>query len=96
MPNWKKLITSGSDATLSSLNVTGNISVAGSVARYDQALSGNSSYTITHNLNEDYPIVQVYDTNKYQVIPSSILATNANTVSIEFDSNFTGRVVIKK
>lgn len=96
MPNWKKLITSGSNATLSSLYVTGNISVQGSVARYDQSISGNSSYTINHNLNEDYPIVQVYDTDKHQVLPSSITASSANTVSIEFDSNFTGRVVVKK
>ena len=96
MPNWKKLITSGSNATLSSLNVTGDISVAGSIARYDQAISGNSSYTITHNLNEDYPIVQIYDTDKHQVLPASITASNANTVDLEFDSNFTGRVVVKK
>ena len=29
MPNWKKLITSGSDATLNSLNVTSALTVSG-------------------------------------------------------------------
>lgn len=61
-----------------------------------ETVSGASSYTITHNLNEDFPIVQVYDTDKNQVIPGSISSSNANSVDIVFDSNFSGTVVVKK
>lgn len=67
-----------------------------SLTRYEESITGNTSYTITHSLGEDYPIVQVYDGNKDQVIPSNVRATNENTVTLTFDTNFTGRVVIKK
>jgi len=63
---------------------------------YRESITGNTSYTITHNLNEDYPIVQVYSTSKEQVIPSKIKSTSANAVLIEFNSSFSGTVVVKK
>lgn len=61
-----------------------------------ETLSGADSYTISHNLNEDYPVVQVYDSGKSQVIPGSITSTNNNTVNISFDNVFEGTVVVKK
>lgn len=64
--------------------------------RYEESITGNSSYTITHNLNEDYPIVQIYDNNKEQVLPATISSSNANSVFVEFASNFDGRVIVKK
>lgn len=81
------------------LSGTGVISGSGqidSLTRYEEDITGNTSYTISHNLNEDYPIVQVYDTDKLQVLPGTISASNANAVLLEFDSNFTGRVIVKK
>ena len=64
--------------------------------RYEESITGNSSYTITHNLNENYPIVQIYDNNKEQVLPATISSSNANSVFVEFASNFDGRVIVKK
>ena len=64
--------------------------------RYEETITGNSSYTITHNLNENYPIVQIYDNNKEQVLPATISSSNANSVFVEFASNFDGRVIVKK
>ena len=64
--------------------------------RYEETVTGNTSYTLTHNLNEDYPIVQVYDTNKLQVIPALISASSSNAVQVGFDFNFEGKVIIKK
>lgn len=66
------------------------------LTRYEETLSGNSSYTINHNLNEDYPIVQIYDNNKLQVIPGFISASSANQVLLNFDSSFDGKVIVKK
>ena len=63
---------------------------------YREGISGSSSYTITHNLNEDFPVVQVYDTNKEQVIPAKVKSTSTNAVLIEFINSFTGTVVVKK
>lgn len=88
-------LVSGS-AVLVGTNVISGSAQIDSLTRYEESINGNSSYTITHNLNEDYPVVQVYDTNKEQTIPGKITASNANSVALEFDSSFTGRVVIKK
>ena len=66
------------------------------ITRYEESVTGASSYTVTHNLGEDYPIVQVYDNDKFQAIPGIISASNSNAVYIEFDSNFTGKVIVKK
>ena len=39
---------------------------------HDEDVSGTPSYTLTHNLGERYVIVQAYDTNYRQVIPSFV------------------------
>ena len=88
-------LVSGS-AVLSGTGVFSGSAQIDAVTRYEESISGNTSYTLTHNLGEDYPIVQVYDTNKFQTIPGIISASTANEVYIEFDSNFTGKVIIKK
>ena len=65
--------------------------------RFEQDITGSTSYLISHNLNEDFPIVQVYDTaTKQQVIPGIISASNANEVLLEFDTTFNGKVIIKR
>jgi len=70
--------------------------VSGSTLTYRESITGASSYAITHSLDEDYPIVQVYDTGKSQVIPGDITSTSANALDITFDNSFTGTVVVKK
>lgn len=72
--------------------------VSGSIELYThkEPISGSASYSITHNLNEDFPIIQIYDTLKKQVIPKEIQSVNLNTVQITFCETFTGMVVIKK
>jgi len=50
---------------------------------YAVNVSGNSTYTITHNLNEEYPIVQAWNTStKRQELPSIIESTSANALDI--------------
>lgn len=88
-------LASGS-AVLTGTGVFSGSAQIAAATRYEESVSGNSAYTLTHNLDEDYPIVQVYDTDKLQVIPGLISASSSNAVQIQFDSNFTGRVVIKK
>lgn len=63
---------------------------------YQEAISGASLYYVTHSLDEYYPIVQVYDPTREQVIPKTIISTTTNIVKLEFDSSFTGTVVVKK
>lgn len=88
-------LVSGSAVLVGSNVISGSTQID-TLTRYEVDISGTNSYYINHNLGEDYPIVQVYDANKLQTIPGIISASNANQVYLEFDSNFTGRVVIKK
>ena len=72
--------------------------VSGSIQQstYRESITGASSYAVTHSLSEDYPIVQVYNSSRSQVIPSEITTTSANALDISFNSVFSGTVVVKK
>lgn len=76
--------------------VNSDSGVAASSNFYKLTVSGSAAYNITHSLAEDFPIVQVYDTSKNQVLPASITSSDENVVQIVFDSNFNGTVVVKK
>lgn len=110
MPNWKKVIVSGSDASLNSLNVT--VGVTGSLlgsasyaltASYvpgtfnaSASFSNSSTWTFTHNLGSQYVVVQTYDTSFRQTIPQEITLTDANTATITFPTNETGYAIASK
>ena len=64
---------------------------------YRETVTGTTSYSITHNLNEAYPLVQAYEqTSLAQEIPSSIVSTGVNSIDISFTNNFDGVIVVKK
>ena len=132
MPNWRKVATSGSAASFSSLNVdtfitasiisanefTGSLygtasqavsssysatasfaifalsasSAPGTTVNFTQATAA-PTWSFTHNLNTQYPIVQVYDATYSQIIPNAIVGTTANTVEIRFDYSQSGYAV---
>jgi hypothetical protein len=52
--------------------------------------------TTTHNFETKNVIVSVYDDNDAQIIPSTVVTTNGNQVTVTFDSSTTGRVVVAK
>ena len=110
MPNWKKVIVSGSDASLNSLNVT--VGVTGSLlgsasyaltASYvpgtfnaSASFSNSATWTFTHNLGSQYVVVQTYDASFRQTIPQEITLTDANTATITFPTNETGYAIASK
>ena len=64
---------------------------------HKETVSGNTSYAVTHNLNEQYPIVQAWNTStSQQVIPESITTNSANQVTVTFVANFAGVIIVKK
>lgn len=84
-------------ATSASWATTASYALNAEGGSYKSPIVGSSSYTVTHSLNEDYPIVQVYNAeDKQQVLPAVIQSINSNTVYIEFSSIFSGSVIIKK
>ena len=79
MPNWKKVITSGSDAILNSLSVgdlgvTGSLNVAGSI-------SGN-----TQDVSDYFIDYTGLDATKFQV-------GNVNNGTFIFANRFTGDIL---
>ena len=64
---------------------------------YKEDVSGNLSYAVSHSLNEEYPIVQAWNTStKKQEIPSEIESTSTNSLTITFNSTFSGKIIVKK
>ena len=64
---------------------------------HKETVSGASSYAVTHNLNEQYPIVQCWDTSTSQQVQASDVTTNsANQVTVSFATNFAGVIIVKK
>jgi hypothetical protein len=55
-----------------------------------------SSVTVTHNLDTDYPVVQVYDNEKNQLIPDGIVSINNNTVQVDFAVETSGHIIVVK
>ena len=55
----------------------------------------STNYTFTHNLNFKYVVVQAYDTNDVQIIPSEVKALDENNTFVRFADNQNGTVVIQ-
>ena len=91
---------SSSYSQTSSYAVTASYVLSNSIVNptsYREAVSGATSYTITHNLNQDFPIVQAYEqTSLSQEIPSSVTSTGVNSIDITFINNFDGTIVVIK
>lgn len=43
----------------------------------------NNLYTVNHNLNTSYPIVQLYQNNNIIIIPNEIIVLNTNSVQLD-------------
>ena len=63
-------------------------------SNYTQSFTNQSTWTVIHNLNTLYVIVQVYDTNFDEIIPQNIDLTNDDTVTITFPTLESGVAVV--
>jgi len=52
-----------------------------------------TTWSFTHNLNTRNPLLQVYDSNNYQIIPSEIFGSDPNQALIYFDTAESGYAV---
>jgi spore maturation protein SpmB len=88
--DWNSVVNRPSGLVSGSSQIT-------SLTTYKETITGNSIYTITHNLNEEYPIVQAWNTsNKRQEIPSIIESVSVNAISLTFSGTFSGLIIVKK
>ncbi len=64
---------------------------------HKETVSGASSYAVDHNLNEQYPIVQCWNTSTSQQEQAESVTTNSvNRVTVTFAGNFAGLLIVKK
>ena len=81
-------------------NIDGLISGASQITdltTYKADVSGNSTYAVSHSLNEEYPLVQAWNTSsKRQEVPSIVESTSVNSLTITFSSTFNGKIIVKK
>ena len=79
----------GDGSRLTNISVSQNATVR-------RSFTNQSTWVVTHNLNTPNAIVQVYDSNNYQLIPQSIRLTDDNTVTITFPTQESGYAVVAK
>ena len=65
-------------------------SYASTVGFNYQQNSPSNTWTINHNLNNQHPLVQIYDSSHLTFIPQSISGSSANTVIVTFSTAVTG------
>ena len=90
---------SGSAVITGSLLVTGGITGSMNITNlssgsYTESFANESTWTVQHNLNSAFVVVQVYDLNQEQVLPQGIDLADANTAVISFPSQESGTAVV--
>ena len=84
-------------------DVFGNTIIPGSIQITDNRLfvfsrtfsaQEGEDKEITHNLSTPFPFVAVYDDEDEQVIPEKVEIEGDNSIKLNFDENFSGKVVV--
>ena len=83
-------ITFGSLVAGTAILSTGGSKTAGGQAYRHTQSSANTSWTISHNLDYQYPAITVYDGNDDVIIPEKVKATNSNTLTLTFTAAESG------
>jgi len=97
--------TGSAYAATNNIQITGSLSVLGNITGSFSGLgvgqkylhtqsSANTTWTISHNFDYQYVNVDVYDGNDQIVIPTSITATDTNTITLTFGSAVSGNAIV--
>ena len=89
----------------SDIQITGSLSVSGNITGSFSGLAVGQKYlhaqtvaattwTVSHNFNYQYVNVDVYDGNDQIVIPTSITATDSDTITLTFSSAVSGNAIV--
>lgn len=90
--------SSGSSGTSGISGVAGTSGTSGTTPpgktyTYTSGTAG-TSWTITHLTGANSPLVQVYDTNRIQLIPATVEALDENTVRVDFATAVNGTAIV--
>lgn len=72
-----------------------NIDIA-SVSTVVDSFTNATTRTITHNFGTKNVLATVYNSDDEQIIPSNVITTDANTLTVSFDTATSGRVIVGK
>ena len=72
-----------------------NVTIA-QTATIQRSFTNSSSWVVNHNFDTPNAIAQVFDTDGYQIIPSTLRHTDNNNITITFESARSGYVVVAK
>jgi hypothetical protein len=61
-----------------------------------EAFSAATTWSVSHNMGADYPIVTVYDSNRKIVFPNEIRSIDANNVEVYFSTPVAGYLNVAK
>jgi hypothetical protein len=79
----------GDGSRLTGISVSQNATV-------QRSFTNSSTWVVNHNLDTPNAIAQVYDSDGYQIIPTSLRHTDDNTITITLSSAQSGYVVVAK
>jgi hypothetical protein len=75
----------------------GHLISSNDLSSYRLDVSGNSSYAVSHSLDEEYPFVQAWNTDtKKQEQPLDVESTSPSSLTVTFSGNFAGKIIVKK
>jgi len=109
--NIKEIVTLDHDGILSgSLNMTGSITASAFVgdgsrltnisvsqnATVKQSFTNADTWSVEHNLSTPNAIVQVYDANDFQMIPSTLQIIDDDNIRATFPTIQSGYVVVAR
>lgn len=57
-------------------------------------VAGSTTWTITHNLNNVNPLIQIYDDNLFLQIPQTVKPLSNNQIQVTFGTAVSGRAVL--
>jgi hypothetical protein len=63
-------------------------------ANFTASFNNESTWTINHNLDYKYVLVQIFDSSDNQIIPEEITLVNNNTAQATFNSGVSGKAVV--
>ena len=67
---------------------------SGGINRYTESFTGVTTINIDHNLADNNPVVQVYDSNGEQITPETVDVVSMNRVTITFSTATDGFVIV--
>jgi hypothetical protein len=84
------------DIRVLNIGGSGGGSGGGTFGRHTQEFTSQTSVTVTHNLGDDEPIIQVYN-NSSELIPYSdytVTIVNINSLTVTFSTSTSGKLVV--